>query len=525
MLSLYYTCSQLSNVTSSIIVKSGTESDNLYKHFPQFLWLVRDATLTCAGTPTEYIRNEVLVRSSKPNPDKLDCIVHAITSVFPSVECCMLPCPSIDLDCLADMLSNESQLNVEFLKELTSVYEHLLSHIRPKGIDGPTTTIPFSGIIIAELLEQYVHAVNTDQDIVIQTCWQSAFKSALYSYSNQLVAKYQQQMKASLNGKLPMEQGYLSTSESQCDQSETLMLIHCRIVHSLYEDFCQEVQIILATQDSNSAQDVTQEFLNRIAIYDTENCQVEGGELLNFVNQNYTESSRLCYSIFDECYSPTHQCIMEAHKGKKQIDISADVETIKTEYNKRAIGPAKDEVLKVGLIKLQMHCDSLTEIPGPPEHLKATKIAKDHIVIRWNGAAFNNHKVTRYTAEYTEAQATEVVWKTIEVDECTATAKELNPHTKYIFRVHAYINENKSHESTVSITTKVSSIARGAATFGVFLGGAIVSPVAAVSISPPLAPVMSVAGMLTAPVTGCYFAKKVFQKTGEENIPYMWKPL
>ena len=506
-------------------MKSGTESDDLYKHFPQFLWLVRDATLTCEGTPTEYIRNEVLVRSSKPNPDKLDCIVHVITSVFPSVECRMLPCPSIDPDCLADMLSNESQLNAEFLKELTSVYEYLFSHIRPKGIDGPTTTVPFSGIVVAELLEQYVHAVNTDQDIVLQTCWQSAFQSALYSYSNQLVAKYQQQMKASLSGKLPLEQGYLSTSESQCSQPETLMSIHNRIVHSLYEDLCQEVQIMLAsTQDSNKAQDITQEFLKRIAIYDTENYQIESGELLNFVNQNYNESSKLCHSIFDECYLPTHEQIMDAHKGKKQIDTSDDVETIKTEYSKRAIGPAKDEVLKVGLIKLQMDCDSLTDIPGPPEHLKATKIAKDHVIIRWNRAAFNSHKVTRYTAEYTEAQATELVWKTIEVNECTAMAKELNPHTKYIFRVYAYINENKSHKSTISITTKMSSIARGAATLGAFVGGAMISPVAAVGISPPLAPAMSVAGLLSAPVTGCFFAKKVFQKTGEEDIPYMWKP-
>ena len=41
----------------------------------------------------------------------------------------------------------------------------------------------------------------------------------------------------------------------------------------------------------------------------------------------------------------------------------------------------------------------------------------------------------------------------------------------------------------------------------------------------PLAPVMSVAGVLSAPVTGGYFAKKVYQKSGEENIPYYtWKP-
>lgn len=499
-------------------MKSGTESDDLYKHFPQFLWLVRDANLAYKGTPTEYIRNEVLVRSSKPNPDKLDCIVHAITSVFPSVECRMLPCPSIDPDCLADMLSNESQLNPEFLKELTTIYEYLFSCIRPKGIDSPITTVPFSGIVIAELLEQYVRAVNTDQGIVLQTCWQSAFQSTLYSYSDQLVAKYQQQMKASLDGKLPIEQGCLNTSD---DQPETLMLIHGRIVHTLYEDLCREIQVMLAsTQDCNAAQDIIQEFLKRIAIYDSENCHVESGELLIFLNQNYDVSSKFCHTIFDECYLPIHKQIMDAHKDKKQINISDDIDSIKTEYNRRAIGPAKDEVLMVGLIKLQTDCDSLTDIPGPPEHLKAIKIAKDHIVIRWNGAAFNRHKVTRYTVEYIEADIAESIWKTTTVDnECTAIAKELIPHTRYIFRVYAYINENKSHESTISVTTKISTIARGAATIGAFMGGAVLSPVAAVAISPPLGPVMSVAGLLSALVTGGFFAKKVFQKTGEENIP------
>ena len=146
--------------------------------------------------------------------------------MFPSVECRILPCPSIDPDCLTDMLSNESQLNPEFLKELTTIYEYFFSCIRPKGIDSPIITVPFSGTVIAELLEQYAHAVNTDQDIVLQTCWQSAFQSALYSYSNQLVAKYQQQMKASLDGKLPIQQGDLNTYGSEHEEPQTLFLIH-----------------------------------------------------------------------------------------------------------------------------------------------------------------------------------------------------------------------------------------------------------------------------------------------------------
>ena len=482
--------------------------------------------MTYKGTPTEYIRNEVLVRSSKATPDRLDCIVQAVVSLFPSIECRMLPRPAIDPDILADMLSSESLLNPEFTKELHSVYEYLCGCIRPKGIDGPTATVPFSGIVIAELLEQYVRAVNSDQDIVLRTCWQSAFQSALYAYSDQLIADYQQQMKASLHEKLPIEQGHSKSSDSQHNQSETLMLVHKRIASSLYEDLCQEIQVLLGNYwDSNVAQDIREEFLRRIAIYDTENDQVESGELLNFVNQNYDESSKFCQNIFEEYYSSIHEQIMDAHRDKKQIEISDDVEAIKLNYSRRAIGPAKDEVLKVGLIKLQTDCDSLTDIPGPPGHLKATKIAKDHIVIRWNGAAFNGQKVTKYTAECTEADSTDLVWRTITVEECTAMANELKPHTRYLFRVHAYINEHKSQESIISVTTKVSSVARGAATLGAFVGGALISPVAAVAINPALAPVMSVAGVLSAPVTGGYFAKKVYQKSGEENIPYYtWKP-
>ena len=64
--------------------------------------------------------------------------------------------------------------------------------------------------------------------------------------------------------------------------------------------------------------------------------------------KNYDESSKFCHNIFDECYSPIHKQIMDAHKNKKQINVSDDFDSIKTEYNRRAIGPAKDEVLKVG---------------------------------------------------------------------------------------------------------------------------------------------------------------------------------
>lgn len=506
-------------------MKSGAESDELYKHFPSFLWLVRDATLRYSGTPTDYIKNEVLVRSSRVNPDRLDCIVQAITSLFPSVECRMLPRPSVDPTVLADLISHESHLNPKFIHSLQEAYRYICSSIRPKGFDSQASTTAFSSLVIAELLEQYVHVVNADQDIVFQTCWQSAFQSALYSYSTQLVLEYQQQMKLLLQGKLPIEQGDSDDANSSFE-GETLMQIHNRVASSLYDDLCQEIQLLLCSSSSSDvASNVQHDFQSRIAVYDVLNHRVEGGELFNFVNDNYSESTKVCQNIFDSYYSTLHEHIIDAHRDKKEIDIGSDIETLKSEYYKKAVGPAKDEVLKLGEIKLQTACESLSNIPGPPAHLTAIKIAKDSITIKWNGAAFNSRKVTKYTAECTEVESALREWRTIPVDECMATASELKPHTKYLFRVHAYINEHKSHENTISVTTKVSSAARTAATVGAFLGGTVIAPVASVTVNPVLAPAMTVIGLFGAPVVGGYCANKVYKKCSEENIPYFpWRP-
>ena len=512
--------SQLSNATSSIIVSSGSESDDLYKHFPNFLWLVRDAALTYSGTPTEYLKNAVLVRSSKAKPDKMDYIVQAIISLFPSVECRMLPRPSIDPHTLANMITSESQLNPDFIHQLEEVYEYIRTSIKPKVLESDNMSATrFSGVLMAQFLELYIHAVNEDQNIALQSCWKSAFQSALHSYLNQLVARYQQEMRAALRGNLPMELGASVDSNDECSggDSDTLFQIHNRVAFTLLDDLRQEINTLLGSNDSD---DIVLDFHKRIAVYDMVNGQVESGELLNFVNENYDQSTKFCESILNELYLPIHKKVMEAHRDKKQVDIQNMIKSMKTEYFERAVGPAKDEVLKLGLIKLQIESESLTNIPGPPAHLKAIKITKDQIVIQWNGAAFHGCKVTKYTAEYTEADSPDKEWKSANVDECTASAAELKPFTKYCFRVYAHINENKSHDSTISVKTKVSSAARGAAAAAAFVGGTLVSPIAAASFNPALAPAMAVMGVVGAPVFGGYMARKVYQKSGDENIPY-----
>ena len=501
-------------------MNSGAESDDLYKHFPNFLWLVRDAALTYCGTPTEYLKNKVLVRSTKTKPDKMDYIVQAIISLFPSVECRMLPRPSVDPHTLANMIISESQLNPDFIHQLEEVYEYIRTSIRPKVLDSDMSTTQFNGMLVVELLEQYIHAVNEDQNIVLQTCWKSAFRSALHSYSNQLVARYQKEMKAALQSSFPIELGDL-VSNGECSGDKTLFRIHDRIMLKLLENLCQEIKALLGSNYTGDiVSDVMSEFHKRIAVYDVENGQFESGELLNFVNENYDHSTKLCERIFNELYLPTHDQVLEAHRDKKQVDIQDMIENVKTEYFKRAVGPAKDEVLKLGLIKLQTESEALTNIPGPPAHIKAIKISKDQIVIRWSGAAFNERKVTKYTAEYAEADSPDKEWKSASVDKCVATASELKPYTKYCFRVYAYINEHKSHDSTISIKTKVSSAARGASAVAAFIGGTLVSPIAAASFNPALAPAMAVVGVVGAPVLGGYIARRVYQKSGEENIPY-----
>ena len=328
-------------------------------------------------------------------------------------------------------------------------------------------------------------------------------------------------MKAALRGNLPMELGDSVDSDDECSGGETLFQIHKCVVCTLLDDLRQEIDTLLGSNyKGDIASDIMLDFCKHIAVYDVLNNQLESGELLNFVNENYDQSTKLCESVLNDFYLPIHEQVVEAHRDKKHVDIQNMIECMKTEYFKRAVGPAKDEVLKLGLIKLQVESESLTNIPGPPAHLKAIKITKDQIVIKWSGAAFNECKVTKYTAGYMEVDSPDKEWKSANVDECTASAAELKPFTKYCFRVYAYINEYKSLDNTITVKTKVSSAARGAATAAAFVGGTLVCPIAAASLNPALALVMAIVGVGGAPVFGGYMARKVYQKSGEENIPY-----
>ena len=86
-------------MASSVIIRQGIDkSDEYWKGFPPFLWLLRDMHLKMPKrggrqlTPTEYLKTVVL---GDDDSDSMKVAVRkSLIQFFPSFECKTLPFPS-----------------------------------------------------------------------------------------------------------------------------------------------------------------------------------------------------------------------------------------------------------------------------------------------------------------------------------------------------------------------------------------------------------------------------------------------
>ena len=80
------------------------------KFFPRFLWLLRDVHLAMTDkegkkiTPTEFLHTRILA-SECGEPTELG---SSLCSLFPSLECCTLPVPSIKKEVILTLWSKKT---------------------------------------------------------------------------------------------------------------------------------------------------------------------------------------------------------------------------------------------------------------------------------------------------------------------------------------------------------------------------------------------------------------------------------
>ena len=175
--------------------------------FPQFLWLLRDVHLAITDkegkkiTPTEFLHTRILA-SESGEPTELG---SSLCSLFPSLECCTLPVPSIKKEVIRNIVEQEDKLKPAFNTAVNELIQQILQQVAPKkAIDGVSLV---NGSTFAALACGYVEAINTPGTLPnLEQGWQAVIRLQIKEYTDKLVREYEREMEESLKGILPLKE-------------------------------------------------------------------------------------------------------------------------------------------------------------------------------------------------------------------------------------------------------------------------------------------------------------------------------
>ena len=151
------------------------------KYFPQFIWSVRDFSLSLFDkslqreiSPKEYLESALLLDSSAHASKK--SIRSCIRDYFKERDCFVLPRPIND----EKLLRNIEELNYENLKDefklkLETMVTSIRNNIKPKIVDN----VPIDGTGYCKLLESLVFAMNNNSMPRISSTWQRIVESEM----------------------------------------------------------------------------------------------------------------------------------------------------------------------------------------------------------------------------------------------------------------------------------------------------------------------------------------------------------
>ena len=331
----------------------------LKQHFPDFLWLLRDAHLTPTGddgreiSPKDYILTKVLrhgppaIREKEP-----DVVGRVITTVFPSIECRVIQAPSTDRTVMLNIAANIKRLDPQFNKEVEEVVQYIYSAVKPKR--GAVAGTYVDGVTLAELTTKYIDAVN-DPDAIpcITDTWSAAIERVCKDCMDQMVKEYDKEVEDMIGRVgMPLEEEALNPDDTS--GIHTLFAIHCSVLLNKTSTLLNKVGHFLHT--ANDSQTVLTrdalcaEFEHLTAVFSSDKRQtakhkkVTGGILMKYAMQNYEASLTSCRSLFDELYRPIKSKIEKSIDTYTFENLIQDLSGLYDAYFRKAIGPAKWEV-------------------------------------------------------------------------------------------------------------------------------------------------------------------------------------
>lgn len=151
------------------------DAEELAKHFPSFLWVLRDFSLRLVDDFSNPITSkEYLERSLKENKGNSvqvmnkNRIRNCVKHFFRERDCATLVRPMEDESGLQNLNTlNDGDIRSEFIDQLTKLKNKVFKKVKPKKLNGQF----LNGPMIIELAKAYVEALNTGKVPTIESAW------------------------------------------------------------------------------------------------------------------------------------------------------------------------------------------------------------------------------------------------------------------------------------------------------------------------------------------------------------------
>ena len=332
-------------MASSVIVRQETadKSDEYWKCFPPFLWLLRDMHLKMPErdgrqlTPTEYLTTVVL---SDDDSDSMKAAVRkSLNQFFPSFECKTLPFPSKNETAMVNVSKNSQEPNSLFNQGVEELIAFVKQNIPTKQVfaatgakcDGPTFAI---------FVKKITEAINVPHSILtIDITWKMVVESRCKAAQEKLLQEYT----------TVLRERYAEISKGGPLEVESLMDIHDTLWSEIKAKLHDEVGLLLTTEECTLKM-VTDQLEKQLIQYQWEMTDKEarvkkvvGGVIFPLFEENRKRSFMFCNQIITKLYTPIRRRVKMTTSENIYTpeQLAADVKSLLEEYDAKSVGPEK----------------------------------------------------------------------------------------------------------------------------------------------------------------------------------------
>ena len=200
------------NLTKHIHIKSqqmdDPDGEEYAAYFPSFMWVVRDFSLQLVSPegdpipPKEYLERALLPQKGFTDAvEDKNRIRRLLKNFFQERDCFTLvrPAPNEgDLQRLIDI--DLEDLRSEFVEQVMVLRKKIVNKVKPKMLNGKC----LSGLMLANLLQSYVTAINEGAVPSIETAWNYICRTECSKAFDDALEIYTKVMNSSVSQRLPM---------------------------------------------------------------------------------------------------------------------------------------------------------------------------------------------------------------------------------------------------------------------------------------------------------------------------------